>query len=136
MKSKSTSLSQLQWRSYFQPHNIILSYYHSGWRTYEDFSYGSQNFQSQGGLSYNYQEQIQQTSDEELFYALLNDIKKDNSAQEAKMKYQVTNEKALVINIENPIGKLIHALEEQHSRTLPSDIKDEDKRECNLCLDF
>ena len=34
---------------YFQPHNIILSYYHSGWRTYGDFSYGSQNFQNQGG---------------------------------------------------------------------------------------
>ena len=35
-------------------------------------------------------------------------------------------------NIENPIGQLTHALEEQHSRTLPSDIKDEDKRECNF----
>ena len=35
-------------------------------------------------------------------------------------------------NIENPIGKLAHALEEQHFRTLTSDIKDEDKRECNF----
>ena len=29
---------------YFQPHNIISSYYHSGWRTYENFSYRSQKF--------------------------------------------------------------------------------------------
>ena len=48
-----------------QPQQIMLSYYHSGWRTYVDFSYRSQNFQSQGGSSYNYQEKIQQPSDEE-----------------------------------------------------------------------
>ena len=48
------------------------------------------------------------------------------------MKYQVTNEEAPVKNIENPIGKLAHALEEKYSRTLPSDIKDEDKRESNF----
>ena len=108
------------------------SYYHSGWRTYEDFPYRSQNFQSQGGSSYNYQEQIQQRSDEEMFYALWNEVKKDKVAWEAKMKDQVTNEEALVKNIENPIVKLAHALEEQHFRTLPSDIKDEDIRECNF----
>ena len=45
-----------------------------------------------------------------------------------------TNGEALVTNIENPIEKLAHALEEQYSRTLPSDIKDEDKRECNFVL--
>ena len=39
--------------------HIMPSYYHSGWRTYEDFPYRSQNFQRQEGSSYNYQEQIQ-----------------------------------------------------------------------------
>ena len=35
-------------------------------------------------------------------------------------------------NIENSIGQLAHPLEEKYSRTLSSDIKDEDKRECNF----
>ena len=48
------------------------------------------------------------------------------------MKYQVTNEEAHMTNIENPIVQLAHTLEEQYSRTLPSDIKDEDNRECNF----
>ena len=48
------------------------------------------------------------------------------------MEDQATNEEAPVTNLENPIGKLAHALEKQHSRPLPSDIKDEDKRECNI----
>ena len=48
------------------------------------------------------------------------------------MKYQVTNEEAPMKNIENIIGQLTHALEEQYSTTLLSDIKDEDKRECNF----
>ena len=117
---------------YFQPHNIMPSYYHLGWRTYDDFSCGSQNFQSQGGSSYNYQEQIQQPFDEEQFYALLNDMKKDHAAWEAKMKDKVTNEEAHGTNIEIPIGQLAHALEEQYSRPLLSDIKDEDIRECNF----
>ena len=110
----------------------MLSYCHLGWRTYEYFSYRSQNFQSQGGLSYNYQEQIHQPFEEELFYALLNEMKKDNAAREAKMKDQVTNEEVPMTNIENPIGQLAHALEEQYLRSLLSDIKDEDKRECNF----
>ena len=59
-------------------------------------------------------------------------MKKDHAAWEAKMKDQVTNEEARVTNLENPIGKLAHALEEQHFRTLPSDIKDEDIRQCNF----
>ena len=41
-------------------------------------------------------------------------------------------EEASVTNIENPIRQLAHALEEQYSRTLPSDIKDEEKIECNF----
>ena len=48
------------------------------------------------------------------------------------MKDQVTNEEAPVTNIENSIGQLAYALEEQHFKTLPSDIKDEDIRECNF----
>ena len=62
------------------------SYYRSSWRTYEDFSYGSPNFQIQGGSRYNYKEQFQQPSDEELFYALLNEMKEDNDACEDKMR--------------------------------------------------
>ena len=117
---------------YFQPHNIMPSYYHLGWMTYEDFYYRSQNFQSQGGTSYNYQEQIQKPSIEEKFNALLNEIKKDNAEWEAKMKDKITNEEASMTNIENPIRQLTHTLEEQYSKTLPSDIKVEDIRECNF----
>ena len=117
---------------YFQPQHIMSSYYHSGWRTNEDFSYRSQNFQCQGSSSYNNQEQIQQPFDEEQFYAFWNEIKKDHATWEAKMKYQITNEETPVTNIENPIGQLAHALKEKYSRTLPRDIKDEDKRECNF----
>ena len=81
------------------------SYYDSDWRTYEDFSFGSQNFQCQEGSSYNYDEQILQPSSEEQFYALLNEMKKDHAAWEAKMKDKVTNEEAHVTNLENPIGQ-------------------------------
>ena len=77
----------------------------------------------------NNQEQIQQPYDEMQFYALWNEIK-DHAAWDAKMKDQVTNE-AHVTNVGNPVRQL-HALKEQYSRTLPSDIKDEDKRECNF----
>ena len=31
---------------FFQPHNNMPSYNHSGWRTYEDFSYGDPSIQS------------------------------------------------------------------------------------------
>ena len=117
---------------FFQPHNIIPSYYHLGWRTYQDFSYGRPNFQSQGGSSYNYQEQIWQPFNEEQFYALLNEMKKNNATCEAKMKDNFSNEEAPMTNLKNSIRKLAHALEEQYSRQLPSDIKDEDKRECNF----
>ena len=48
------------------------------------------------------------------------------------MKDQVTNEEAPVKSLENPTRQLAHALEEQHFRTLPSDMKDEDIRECNF----
>ena len=59
-------------------------------------------------------------------------MKKDKVEWEAKMKDQVTNEEALVTNLENPTGQLAYALEEQHFRTLLSDIKDENVRECNF----
>ena len=59
-------------------------------------------------------------------------MKKDNAACEAKMKDKFRNEEAPGTNLKNPIVQLAHALEEQYSRPLPSDIKDEDKRECNF----
>ena len=114
---------------YFQPQHIMPSYYYSGWRTNEYLSYRSQNVQYQKGSSNN---NHQQPFDEEQFYALWNEIKKDHAAWEVKMKDQVTNEEAPMTNLENPLGQLAHALEEQYSRTLPSDIKDVEKRECNF----
>ena len=56
-------------------------------------------------------------------------MKKDNAAWDAKMKDKVTNEEALVKNLENQIGKLAHTLEELYSRPLTSDIKDKDMGE-------
>ena len=47
------------------------------------------------------------------------------------MKDQVTNEETPMTNLENLARQLAHALEEQHFRILPSNIKDEDLRECN-----
>ena len=67
-----------------------------------------------------------------MFYALWNEVKKQKATWEAKMKDQVTNKEAPMTNMENPIGQLAYSLEEQHFRTLPSDIKDEDIRECNF----
>ena len=67
-----------------------------------------------------------------MFYDLWNEVKKDKTTWEAKMKDQVINEEAPVTNLENPIGQLAYTLEEQHFRTLPSDVKDEDIRECNF----
>ena len=48
------------------------------------------------------------------------------------MKDKVSNEEALVTNIENPIRKQAHELEEQSSRPFLSDKKDEDIKECNF----
>ena len=99
---------------YFQPQHIMSSYHHLSWRKIEDFSYRSKNFQCQGGSSYNNEEQIQKPFDEEQFYVFWNEIKKDHVAWVAKMKYQVTNEEAPMKNVENPIGQLAHALEDQY----------------------
>ena len=38
---------------HFQPHTVMPSNHHSGWRPYEDFSYRSQEFQSHEGLNHN-----------------------------------------------------------------------------------
>ena len=103
-----------------------------GWNTHEDFSFKSQNFQCQEGSSYKYHEQIQQPADEEMFYALWNEVKKDHATWEAKMNDKSTNEEAHMTNLGNPIGQLAYVLEEEYFRTLPSDIKDEDIRECNF----
>ena len=59
-------------------------------------------------------------------------MKKDNAAWEAKMKNKVTNEEALVTNLENPIRQLAFTLEEQYSGPLTSGINDEDIGECNF----
>ena len=48
------------------------------------------------------------------------------------MKDKFSNEEAPVTNLENPTKQLAHSLEEQYSRPLPRDIKDEDIRKCNF----
>ena len=60
-------------------------------------------------------------------------MKKDDTTREAKMKDKVNNEEAPMTNLENLIGQLAHTLEDQYSRPLPCDVKDEDKRECLIC---
>ena len=50
-------------------------------------------------------------------------MKEDNDAYEDKMKDKVTDEEAPMTNLENPIGQLAHAFEEQYSRPLLSDIR-------------
>ena len=125
------------------------SYYHSVWRTYEDFSYGNISIQSQEGLSSNYQEQIRQPSFEEKFHALLEETKKENEDLEkwfpnieanmeanmiANMDTNYTNKtrdmcstiKGLAIQDE----ELTKAIKEQSSRQLPSDLKNDDIWEC------
>ena len=65
---------------FYQPHNYMTSYYHPGWGSYDNFSYGNPIMQSQEGSSSYYQEQIKKPSDEELFLALKEEIKRDNDA--------------------------------------------------------
>ena len=65
-----------------QPHNIFPSYHHSGWGTYDNFSYGNLSIQSQESSSSYFQEQIKQPSDDELFLALKEEIEKDKEALE------------------------------------------------------
>ena len=40
----------------------FLTYYYTGWKAYEDFSYENPSFQSQEGSSFNYHGQIWQPS--------------------------------------------------------------------------
>ena len=78
--------------SYFsQPHNITPSYYHSSWETYDSFSYGSPSMQSQESSSSYYQEQIRQTSGEELFLTLKEEIKMDKDVLEMQWLNEETD---------------------------------------------
>ena len=68
-----------------QPHSNIPSYYHLGWGTYDNFSYGNPSMQGQESSSSYYQEQIRQPSFEEQFLALKEEIKKENDAREMRL---------------------------------------------------
>ena len=68
-----------------QLENYIPSYHHPGWETYEVFSYEYSSTQIQDGSSSYIQEQVMQPSEEELFLALKDEIKKDNKALERRL---------------------------------------------------
>ena len=65
-----------------QPHNIMPSYNYLGWETFGNISYGHPSVQPQESSSSFYQEQFRQPSEEELFIALKEEIKKDKEALE------------------------------------------------------
>ena len=117
---------------FFQPHNNMPSYYNSGWRTYENFSYGNPSFQSQEGSSSNYQGQIRQLSFEEQILALLDETKKENDTQEKRfpnMEANFTNHAsdmcATIDRLVIQVGQLTMAIKEKSSRQLLSDIEDD-----------
>ena len=119
----------------FQPHNNIPSYYHSGWRTYEDFCYGNSSFQSQESLSFNYQGKILQPSFEEKILALLDETKKENDAQEKRLSNLEENHEninATLKSLETQIRQLPLATNEKYSRPLLNDIEDDEIRECDI----
>ena len=124
------------------------SYNHSGWETHENLSIGHPIMQSQGSSSSNYQEQFRQPSDEELFLALKEEIKRDNEALEIKLPIIESKMDANMIanigtNLKNinremyfimeRTYRLVEELEklqkEQSSRQLPSDTKNDAIRE-------
>ena len=99
---------------FFQLNNNVPRYYHPGWTTYEDFSYGNPSFQGQGASSFNYQGQTKQSSFKENILALLNetikskDLQKDGPSNlEAKFTNFESNQThmgASMKNLENQIG--------------------------------
>ena len=110
---------------FFYPKNNVPNYYYLGWRTYEDFSYGNSSFQSQEGLSSNYEEQKRQSSFEDQTLALLDEIKKSNEMRLSNLEVNQANTNATLRNLETQIRDLTLALEEESSRPLPSDIEDD-----------
>ena len=77
--------------SYFsQPQNYLSSYHYSGWGTYDNFSHGHPIMQNQRSLSSYYQEQFQKPSDEKLFLALKEEIKRDNEALRIRLPIMET----------------------------------------------
>ena len=132
-----TSTSQ---QAYFEGANYFNS---------NDFSYGNPIMRSQESSSSYYQEQFRQPSDEELFLALNEKIKKDKDAleiqwpnMETKMDANmIANNGISCININKEMCSIMDriaiqaeelekVLKEQSSRKLPSDIKNDDIREC------
>ena len=130
---------------FYQPHNNKQCYYHSDWRTYDDFFYGNPSIQSQESSSSNDQEKIKQPFFEEQFSALLEETKEENDAREVWLPNMETKMDAnMIANIDTNFTNLgremlaimdrmaIHveettkAIKEQYSRKLPSDIKNDD----------
>ena len=63
----------------------IASYHHPNWGTYDNFYYEYPSTQIQDSSSSYFQEQVMQPSEEELFLALKDEIKKDNEALERRL---------------------------------------------------
>ena len=103
--------------------------------------------QSQGSSSSNYQEKLQQSSDEDLFLALKEEIKRDNKALEMKLPIieskmdanmiadMGTNSKnlnkemyAIMERMVIQAQELEKVIKEQSSRNLLSDITNDDIR--------
>ena len=131
-----------------QPHNYMLSYNHSGWGTYGNISYGYPSVQSIGSSSSYYQEQLRQPSNEELFLALKEEIKRDNEALQIWFPIMETKMDTYMIvdmgtKSKNPKREMYAIMErsaiqaeeleklqkEQYSRQLPSDTKNDAKQE-------
>ena len=91
---------------FFQPNNNVPNYYHSGWRAYENFSYGNSSFQSQEGLSSNYEEQRRQPSFDEKTLALLDEINKINELRLSNLEAIQVNTNAALKNLEIQIRDL------------------------------
>ena len=112
---------------FFQPNNNVPNYYHSSWRTYEDFSYRNSSFIVKNS---NYEEQRRQPSFEDQTLALLDDIKKSNEIRLSNLEANQVNKNSTLKNLETQIRDLTLALEEESSRPLLCDIEDDNIWEC------
>ena len=127
-----------------QTHSYMPSYNHSGWGTHDNLFYDHPITQSQGSSSSYFQEQFRKPSDEELFLALKEEIKRDNEALEMRLPIMEPKMDANMIAnigtnlknlnremyaiIERTAGQakeLEKLLKEQSSKKLPSDIKND-----------